>query len=316
MKLTPEGKKLVDDALTDKAWTLENLAEKSEFSISTIKNFSAAKKDIRRTTFVKLCEVLEIDWRIASESAKRQISSTVNPTYELNNSTNPFMQRGMLDKIEDVYGRSRELRQVFEFLHSGASVALIGCAGMGTSSLLYAVEQKAAEELPQRKPVYINMFTILDIQSYYATLADEIGIEAETEFQIKRELKKKRILLLLDNVEQLRENWFNDGVRRELRAWANAGNRSPIRLVVAAHRPLTELFEDSGLDSPFANICQEIELQPWDAETIQGFINHRLTGTEVTFTAEEIGQIIVESQGIPSQVMQLCYNCYESYQLL
>ena len=313
MKLTPEGKKLVDDALTDKAWTLEDFTEKSGFSISTIKNFSAAKKDIRRTTFVKLCEVLEIDWRIASEPAKPQVSSTVNPTHELNNSKNPFMQRGMLDKIEDVYGRSRELRQVFEFLHSGTSVALVGCAGMGTSSLLYAVEQKAAEEFPQRKPVYINMCTILDIQSYYTTLADEIGIEAETEFQIKRELKKQRTLLLLDKVEQLRENWFNDGVRRELRAWANAGNRSPIRLVVAAHRPLTELFEDSGFDSPFANICQEIELQPWDAETIQGFINHRSIGTGVKFKAEEIGKIIVESQGIPREVMKLCFEYYESY---
>lgn len=313
MKLTSQGKQLVKEALTDKKLVLQDLVEPSQLSIDTIKRFSAQHK-VSSKSFVTLCQLLEIDWRIASGEAKHQIISEQNTTSELTHSTNPFMQRGMLSNIEDVYGRSRELRQVFEFLHSGASVALVGCGGMGTSSLLYAVEQKAAEDLPKRKPVYINMSTILDLQSYYATLADAVGSDAVEAFQVQRELKKHRILLLLDDVEQLRENWFNNGVRQQLRGWANAGEASPLRLVVAAHRPLTELFEDSGLDSPFANICHELELQPWDAETIQGFIHRRLAGTGVNFTAEEIGKIFTQSQGIPSQVMQLCYQCYQCYE--
>ncbi|MBP0028427.1 ATP-binding protein [Roseofilum sp. Guam] len=255
---------------------------------------------------MKLCEVLEIDWRIASGTGKTQTVLTTN-------CPNPFMQRGMLTELDEIYGRERELQQVFEFLNSGASVALIGGAGMGTSSLLCAVKQKATELLPERKPVYFNMCEILNLEEYYLAFADAVESNAIKPFQIQREIKQNRLLLLLDNIEQLQENWFNDGVRRQLRAWANQGQNSPIRLVVAAHRPLTELFEDSGFDSPFANICHELELQPWDKETIEGFITHRLAGTEVQFTAEEIAEIVTQSQGIPSEVVKQCYHCYETY---
>lgn len=310
MELTPEGKQLVEEALTDKKLALQDLVEPSRLSIDTIKRFSA-RNTVGRKSFVTLCEILEIDWRIAS--GQTQIASTQNRTSNLINSQNPFLQRGVLDKLEEIYGRDRELRQVFEFLNSGTSVALVGCGGMGTSSLLRAIEQTALKELPHRKPVYLNMREILNLEDYYQTLAAEIGIAAETKFQFQRELKQQRVLLLLDEVEQLRENWFDDGVRNQLRAWANAGERSPLRLVVAAHRPLTELFEDSGMDSPFANICHELPLQPWDAATVQGFIEDRLAGTGVQFTEEETEEIIAKSGGIPSQVMRLCYECYEDY---
>ncbi|MGB0561487.1 MAG: trypsin-like peptidase domain-containing protein [Spirulinaceae cyanobacterium] len=226
---------------------------------------------------------------------------------------NPFTQLGMLDRLEDIYGRDRELRDIFSFLNSKASVALIGCSGMGTSSLLRAIELQSPAALSGRSPKLLNMREILGIEEYYATLADAIHSTETQPFQIQRELKKHRLLLLLDEVEQLRENWFNDGVRRQLRAWANMGDRSPIRLVVAAHRPLTELFEDSGMDSPFANICHEIELKPWDATTIQGFIETRLANTGVQFSPQEIEEIVTESNGIPGQVMQWCYHVYERY---
>ncbi|MEA5469218.1 AAA family ATPase [Spirulina sp. 06S082] len=309
MKLTTEGKKQVDYALTNKAWTLEDFQAKSDFQISTIKNFSAGK-DVRKKTFVSLCDLLGIRWERASgQSQSFPVLAKCNGL----NSQNPFMKRGMLDTLEEIYGRDRELRQVFEFLNSGTSVALVGCGGMGTSSLLRAIEQKAPKKLPHRKLVYLNMREILDRDSYYQTLAAEIGITAEPQFQFQRELKQQRVLLLLDKVEQLREHWFDDGVRNQLRAWANSGVRSPLRLVVAAHRPLTELFEDSGMDSPFANICHELQLQPWDAVTVQGFIEDRLAGTGVQFTEEETEEIIAKSGGIPSQVMLFCYECYEDY---
>lgn len=295
LTLTSEGKQKVKEVLEKKGWTLETLEEKSRLSIATVKRFSS-QHEVGDKSFKILCETLGIKWRNVSEEL-----------------TNPFMQRGMLTNLDDIYGRERELQQVFEFLNSRASVALIGGAGMGTSSLLCAVEQRAAEALPNRKPVYFNMREIIDLSGYYAALADAVGSDAVEPFQVQREIKRHRLLLLLDEVEQLRENWFNDGVRRQLRAWANQGQNSPIRLVVAAHRPLTELFEDSGLDSPFANICHELELQSWDKETIQGFITHRLAGTEVQFTAEEITDIVTQSQGIPREVVKQCYDCYETY---
>ena len=65
MQLSPEGKQHLEDVLTANAWTLEDLAEKSQFSISTIKKFSSGGT-VHRKTFVTLCNTLEIDWKTAS----------------------------------------------------------------------------------------------------------------------------------------------------------------------------------------------------------------------------------------------------------
>lgn len=312
MQLTPQGKKLVEDALTDKKWTLEILANESDFSISTVKRLSAAQ-NIRRTSFVTLCETLEIDWSRASEQTTPEPLQVKAKVAQSSNAVNPFAQRGMLGLLEDIYGRDREIRQVFEFLHSGSSVALVGETGLGSSSLLRAVELNAPHYLPDRTPIYLNMREILDAEDYYATLGEVLGIKFESQFQFQRELRKKQALLLLDGSEQLAQAWFTEGMRRQLRAWANAGDRSPIRLVMAVHQPLTQLFEDSGLDSPFANICHEITLKPWNADTIRGFIETRLNGTGVEFTTEEVDAIANESSGVPSQVMQCCYRIYEQH---
>ena len=303
MQLIAEYKKRVETILVDKGWTLSDLAENSALSVATVKRFSSQQK-VGDRSFIKLCDTLGIDSGLASglENSEAPIEREQRPV-------NPFMKRGMLDRLEDIYGRDREIQQIFEFLNSGTSVALIGVSGMGTSSLLKAVELLADERLNQKRiPIYLNMREVNNAEEYYQTLAAEIGIKYETEFQLKRALKDKRLLLLLDSTEQLTQEWFTEGMRRQLRAWANQGASSPIRLVVAAHQPLTELFEDNGLDSPFPNICHELELKPWNRDTIQGFINEKLKGTGVKFTPEDIEEISI---GIPRKVMESCYQLYE-----
>lgn len=61
MRLSPNGKQLIERTLTAKVWTLEKLGEKSGIETSTIKKFSAGK-DVSRITFVTLCQKLELDW--------------------------------------------------------------------------------------------------------------------------------------------------------------------------------------------------------------------------------------------------------------
>ncbi|MEM8639995.1 MAG: NACHT domain-containing protein [Cyanobacteria bacterium P01_G01_bin.54] len=65
MELSSKGKQLLEYALTKRAWTLEKLSKKSDIGIATVKKFSA-RKSIGRTTFVDLCNLLEIDWEVAS----------------------------------------------------------------------------------------------------------------------------------------------------------------------------------------------------------------------------------------------------------
>ncbi|MEM9213181.1 MAG: hypothetical protein AAGD25_02445 [Cyanobacteria bacterium P01_F01_bin.150] len=67
MKLSSKGKELVRLSLTNKEWTLENLAEASNFSISTVKKFSAGA-NVRDTTFARICATLGIEWKPASYS--------------------------------------------------------------------------------------------------------------------------------------------------------------------------------------------------------------------------------------------------------
>ncbi|MEM9541478.1 MAG: NACHT domain-containing protein, partial [Cyanobacteria bacterium P01_E01_bin.42] len=66
MKLSPQGKQLVEYALIARAWTLETLAKEGDLGISTVKKFSA-RQNVSRKTFVNLCNVLDVDWESALE---------------------------------------------------------------------------------------------------------------------------------------------------------------------------------------------------------------------------------------------------------
>jgi DNA polymerase III delta subunit len=76
------------------------------------------------------------------------------------------------------------------------------------------------------------------------------------------------------------------------------------------------LFNDShndGKTSPLARICQSENIQPWEDATMHDFIAARLMNTSVSFTQEEIIQLVQESKGHPQKLMQLCYRTYARY---
>ncbi|MEM8640461.1 MAG: trypsin-like peptidase domain-containing protein [Cyanobacteria bacterium P01_G01_bin.54] len=226
---------------------------------------------------------------------------------------NPFTQRGMIDDVALIYGRETELGRILEFLNGGSSVALVGQSGIGKSSLLSTVCHKAAQLREPRQPVYLNMSHLFSEADYYAALCDEIGIPYCSGYRFSKALKHKRILLLLDEVERMTQDWFTRPVRQQFRGLANSGSSSSLRLVVTAQSSLNQLFKDSGQDSPFQEICQELALEPWSKKVTKNFIQLRLAGTAIRFTDEEIFEIINQSGGIPSQVVQGCYQVYERY---
>ena len=92
------------------------------------------------------------------------------------------------------------------------------------------------------------------------------------------------------------------------------GNNAPLRLVIAAHKPLSQLFNDSiGIVSPFENVCIEESISAWDEPTIRNFINYHLQNNSISFTEAEINQIISDTKGHPKRVMNLCYQIYANY---
>jgi AAA+ ATPase superfamily predicted ATPase len=231
---------------------------------------------------------------------------------------NPFTPlSGGIREPDKIFGREKEVKDICEILNSGSSVAIIGKGGIGKTTLLRAVEQQAGNYLRNpRKPLYLNLEGIAGDKDFYYELCSGIGISADYEKPLKgsrltHELKKHKILLLLDVVDNMREKYFTHQVRSQLRDLANRPD-PPLRLVVAANQRLNDLFADSKFDSPFEGICLEINVESWSKEKIKEFIDCRLFDTEITFTEEEISSIIQNNQGYPREIMQACFRLYQT----
>jgi|GEM_PF-2033362 len=245
------------------------------------------------------------------------LEETSIPVDSDNPTINPFTpQQGRIDNPQDFFNREREIRQIFEVLNSGSSVALIGAEGVGKSSLLSQICQLADTHLHSlRQPVFLDLNLVEDEDDFYGALCDEIGIPESKGARLSRHLKSRQILLALDNVGKMTWDGFNRGVRDYLRGLAE-GSQAPLKLVLAANESLDKLFNDSwdnGKTSPLAGVCQEEIIKPWDEPTARDFIDTRLAMTSVRFTEAEINQLVEESGGHPRRLMQLCYRMYSRY---
>ncbi len=232
---------------------------------------------------------------------------------------NPFIpQNGRIEDPQQFFGREQEMRLVFEVLNSGSSVALIGDEGIGKSSLLWAICREAESRLqPPRQPVFLDLNGIDNENDFYKALCHEVGIPESTGYMLSRNLKshERKVLLALDNVGKLTWQGFTRQVRDKLRSFAEGGN-APLKLILAATEPLNDLFNDSqdeGKTSPLAGICYEEHIKPWDENTMGAFIVNRLAKTSVSFTEEEIIQLLQSSGGHPRKLVQLCYQTFAQY---
>ncbi|MDJ0689934.1 MAG: CHAT domain-containing protein [Xenococcaceae cyanobacterium MO_188.B32] len=237
-------------------------------------------------------------------------SSTAIPT----NFANPFNH--LAGRIEDsslIFGREKEIKNIFELLNSNNSVAIIGEPEIGKSSVLKLIEEQSVSKLIQpRKPIYLNLGEVYDEEDFYYALCELVGIPELKGFKLSRALKKHKLLLILDNVENMAWDGFTNQIRSQIRALAE-GINAPLRLVIAASKPLNCLFPDSGMVSPFENVCVEESIHKWCGQTIRNFITSRLKDNPISFTQQEIAMIIQESNGHPKSVMRLCYDIYQLY---
>jgi predicted NACHT family NTPase len=65
LQATPDGINKIQNALTTKQWSQEDLAKKALVANSTAKNFCAGKA-VDRKNFARFCQMLELDWEIIS----------------------------------------------------------------------------------------------------------------------------------------------------------------------------------------------------------------------------------------------------------
>ncbi len=89
---------------------------------------------------------------------------------------NPFTPIG--GRITDptrIFDRQREVQQALDYLRSGSSVAFIGDSGVGKSSLLTLLKERAETELG-RTPILLDMQNLHSEDDYYQALCEEAGI--------------------------------------------------------------------------------------------------------------------------------------------
>jgi hypothetical protein len=292
-------------------WTIYNerfCPKENQEGFSGYNDRSSQKKDAE---FLDWLKPQYLNWL----SSQRSAFSTGEPTPAI--SCNPFIpQTGKVDDPQLFFGREREIKRVFEVLNSNDSVALIGEEGIGKSSLLWAICQKAENLLfSPRQPIYLDLNGVRDEDDFYTALCEEVGIPKSKGYMLTRALKKHRVLLVIDNVGKMTWEGFTRQVRDHLRGLAE-GQNAPLQLIVAASEPIDKLFNDSqdeGKTSPLAGICQEENIKPWDEATARAFIQARLAMTLVCFTEEETSQLVKESGGHPRRLMKLCYQNYGRY---
>lgn len=239
----------------------------------------------------------------------------IEPSSPLNNQ-NPFVPiTGKVDDNKQFFGREKEIKEIFELLNNASSVAIIGEQAIGKSSLLYAVSQQSINLLNSpRQNVFLDMNIIHNQEDFYFAICEKVDIPDSKGYRFSSHLEKnnKRVLLILDNVGKLNGEGFTRDVRDHLRGLAE-GENACLKLVVAANESLKTLFNDSYKTSPLADICQQINIQPWDEKIIREFIKKRLQPTTIDFTEADIQKLIHESGGYPQKLTQLCYNLYKKY---
>jgi len=226
---------------------------------------------------------------------------------------NPFTPlSGRITDPTCIFDRQHEVQQALDYLRSGSSVAFIGASGVGKSSLLTLLKERAETELG-RTPILLDMQKLHSEDDYYQALCEEVGIATvKGGWQLERALRGRRLLLLLDEIEKMTWDGFSHNLRAELRGLAE-GECAPFKLALVARSPLDRLFPDSDRNtSPLAGICQQIPVKTWDDATARAFIQQRLNGTLVRFSDDEIKHLVLSSNGLPLRLMQSAFNLYRT----
>jgi hypothetical protein len=324
-------------ACIDKGWSRQDLASfvvvegkkpTKGIDIQTVNNFFNQKR-VSPQRFVGICKSLGLDWqeiKKSNETPSPQIPLPLpndNLIVEVEspniNHNNPFIpQHGKIDDPKFFFGREREIRRVFETLNSGSSVAIIGERAIGKSSLLQAIYREAPTQLRYaRQPIYIDLQIVCDEDDFYGDLCHKAGIEKAKGGNLSRALESNPLLLLLDEVENMRWDGFTNPTRSLLRGLTE-GYNPPLRLVIAARTSLDILFPGTNMTSPFKG--HEETMKQWDEKICREFIASRLQASWLTpvaqpvnFTEAEIAELIAESGGYPQKLMQLCYQTYARY---
>lgn len=317
--------------LLDDKITYEQIAETYKHGFPTIKQrapklyrkieelFNLEDKIIDRDNFRATIQTL-IDGK--NNDINQQLAKSVNQLNYLQEKIgNPFIPVNQpIHESKYFFGREKEVQEIFKFINSGSSVAVIADPGMGKSSLLMAVEREAQNQLiTQRHPIYINLDDVNNEQEIIDHICEELDIEYPGSMRnFKKSLINNQCLLLMDQVEKLEPPDFSLSFIQQIVAWSQRDmkNDAPFKLVWTACKNLEVIFPEDKMTSPIASRFANLIIERWDKKIISDFIKNRLSlsgNPQISFSENEITQIINESGGHPQKLMTLCYEIFNKY---
>lgn len=223
--------------------------------------------------------------------------------------SNPFYVTGRISDPTQFYGRERLLREVKMELVKRSSVSLVGASQVGKSSLLYYLYATRAEWLPTVQLVYVDLQAVWDGADFFATVLHQLGAQGDGPRALRRALRAQDVVLLLDEVEQLRGRGFDPKLQGFLRSMSQEAH---VALCVASQRPMVEVFPplvEEGV-SPFHNVFIEWRVPLFSEAQTTAFLHWRLQGTGVVFNPAELAHIWQTSRGNPAQVQRAAWRLF------
>ncbi|MGD1908604.1 MAG: AAA family ATPase [Leptolyngbyaceae cyanobacterium] len=239
------------------------------------------------------------------------MSSPQNPLIRVN----PFGDRGRIQDPKRFWGRKEILRRIFEELHKGSSLSLVGASQVGKSSLLEMVRHWGPQAL-KLKPeqfIHVDMQIVRNEAEFFEALCDALGLpETLRGFRLGRALRDKRYIVCLDEIEKMvSQRHFTGDEREELRGLADGAN-APLSLVIASRSPLNELFDDDPTrTSPLHGLCgPPLRVKPFSQPETFQFLTQRLKGNAIQFVSEQMQALYNQSQGHPGLLQALAADLY------
>jgi hypothetical protein len=221
---------------------------------------------------------------------------------------NPFCDRGRISDPARFFNRRRLVRELQQILSAGNSVSLVGERQIGKSSLIYYLFATRKAWLPESTVLYLDMQGVLDEADFCAEVLEGLCESPGDLRTLKRTLRRRQVVLLLDEVEKLRNPDFSPRLHDLLRAFAQEPG---LKLAVTSLRPLKEIFPPAESESPFHNIFTERRVGPFAPQEARDLLQARLIGSDAVFTEAEIFDIVASSGGHPARLQELACALFD-----
>jgi len=244
---------------------------------------------------------------------------------------NPYWNRTMIRDPKDLFGRKKEIRQIFDAIGTPhpQNISVLGERKTGKSSLLYYVFQSNTEkqELPHPEK-YI--FAFIDFQEHPNITVDEffemlyselkstlprgVQIEQVEDYKTFTNMVKTledlgyKLILLIDEFDKILQNEnFEEDFFSYLRSIAN---RYDTALIISTPKDLEGLSRSDLLGSPFFNVFTQIRLGLFQKEEALNLITG--PSAEEGIPLEEDTEFILENAGLfPFFIQLLCFELFE-----